>query len=72
MIQNLALLAKWWRFYKDSDSLWVKVVKSKYKLEQSCCWVCSASLVDLFSWWLGIGFKNLEKYMWETTFHATI
>ncbi|XP_058223037.1 uncharacterized protein LOC131332760 [Rhododendron vialii] len=37
MIQNHALLAKWWwRFYKDSDSLWVKVVKSKYKLEQRC------------------------------------
>ncbi|KAI8548067.1 hypothetical protein RHMOL_Rhmol07G0243600 [Rhododendron molle] len=35
-------------------------------------WVCPASLVDLFSWWLGMGFKNLEKYMWETTFHATI
>lgn len=36
-IQNLALLAKWWwRFYKDRDSLWVKVIKSKYNLEQGC------------------------------------
>lgn len=33
--QNLALLAKWWwRFSKDNESLWVKVVRSKYKLDQ--------------------------------------
>ncbi|KAI8548175.1 hypothetical protein RHMOL_Rhmol07G0252200 [Rhododendron molle] len=36
------------------------------------CWVCPGSLIDLFSWWKGRGFKNLEKYLWETTFHATI
>lgn len=33
MIQNLALLAKWWgRFSKDRDSLGVKVIKSKYNI----------------------------------------
>ncbi|KAI8570885.1 hypothetical protein RHMOL_Rhmol01G0073500 [Rhododendron molle] len=35
-------------------------------------WVCPASLLDLFTWWLDFGFKNLEKFLWETTFHATI
>lgn len=31
--QILALLAKWWwRFYEDKDSLWVRVIKRKYKI----------------------------------------
>ncbi|XP_058217028.1 uncharacterized protein LOC131327925 [Rhododendron vialii] len=37
MIQNLALLAKWWwRFSNDKDSLWVKVIRGKYNLDQRC------------------------------------
>lgn len=32
--QNLALLAKWWwRFHEDKDSLWVKVIKGKYRMD---------------------------------------
>lgn len=32
--QNLALLAKWgWRFGKDKEALWVKVIKGKYGLD---------------------------------------
>lgn len=35
--QNLALLAKWWwRFGKDKESLWVKVIKGKYGLDANC------------------------------------
>lgn len=38
-IQNLALLAKWWgRFGNERESLWVKVIKSKYGLDYRC-WV---------------------------------
>lgn len=34
-IQNLALLAKWWwRFSNDKDSLWVRVIRRKYNLDQ--------------------------------------
>lgn len=33
MEQNIALLAKWWwRFNKEKDALWVKLVSSKYDL----------------------------------------
>ncbi|KAI8535123.1 hypothetical protein RHMOL_Rhmol10G0150800 [Rhododendron molle] len=35
--QNLALLAKWWwRFGKDKEALWVKVIKGKYGLDANC------------------------------------
>ncbi|XP_058189531.1 uncharacterized protein LOC131307140 [Rhododendron vialii] len=33
--QNMALLAKWWwRFSKDKESLWVRVTRAKYNLDQ--------------------------------------
>ncbi|XP_058181191.1 uncharacterized protein LOC131299625 [Rhododendron vialii] len=35
--QNIALLAKWWwRFGKDKESLWVKVIRGKYGLDANC------------------------------------
>lgn len=41
MQQNMTLLAKWWwRFSKDKDSLWVKVIKGKYGLDTLLVSVC--------------------------------
>lgn len=30
------------------------------------------SLVDLANWWFGNSFRNLERYIWEVTFFATL
>lgn len=35
-------------------------------------WVCPPSLADLASWWFGNSFRNLERYIWEVTFFATL
>ncbi|XP_058211464.1 uncharacterized protein LOC131323632 [Rhododendron vialii] len=35
-------------------------------------WVCPKLISDLALWWFDIGFRNLEKNVWEATFYATL
>ncbi|KAL6548032.1 hypothetical protein OROHE_009737 [Orobanche hederae] len=51
-LRNKALLRKWWwRFHSEEDSLWYKVIKSKYGLQENNWDVGLATRTTFWSRW---------------------
>ncbi|KAI8542071.1 hypothetical protein RHMOL_Rhmol08G0110300 [Rhododendron molle] len=50
-----------------STYIWTKIVDW-----WNLAWVDPSSLLELSSWWFSSRFKNLEKYLWECCFYATL
>lgn len=54
-LHNLSLIDKWWwRFSKERDSLWVKVIRGKYNLDQGCWFPHLPASSQVTNIWKGI------------------
>lgn len=54
-LHNLSLIAKWWRrFSKEKNSLWVKVIRGKYNLDQGCWFPHLPASGQVTNIWKGI------------------